>query len=59
MHYHNEINDFLDALLCFRKQMPEYEEKHPTWPVKKKFGTQPSAGEVMLTLYLGCTRVHF
>jgi hypothetical protein len=34
------------------------EWKHPIWPVKKEFDTQPYAGKVVLT-FLGCTKANF
>ncbi|PNF23899.1 hypothetical protein B7P43_G13270 [Cryptotermes secundus] len=35
------------------------EWKQPMWSVKKKFGIQPSAGEMILPLYLECIRDKF
>jgi hypothetical protein len=41
----------MDPSLCSRKQMPEHGMETLASPLKKKFKTQPSAGNVVLTLF--------
>ena len=66
--YNNEGEKFLSRIVTgdqmwVHHYKPEskrqsMEWKHPGLPVKKKFKTQPSAGKVMLTVFLGLKRAY-